>query len=81
MLSQEKNTLPQWVGCVFPKEKLMLCKYFKKTNYQGNRNRRKQCLLPDSLQIWPPVGVCAWWCGSEDALHTTNLQQPFTQAQ
>lgn len=60
MLSQEMNTLPQWVGCVLPKLKLMLYKHCKKANYQGNRNRLKQRLLPDSLQIWPPVGTCAW---------------------
>ena len=34
-----------------------------------------------SLLLKPEVGHPRAGAGSEDALHTTNLQQPFTQAQ
>lgn len=81
MLSQEKNTLPQWVGCMLPNLKLMLYKYCKKANYQGNKNRLKQRLLPDSLQICPPVGVYAWGWGGGDNLRAMDLKQSFTWAQ
>lgn len=80
MLSQEKNTLPQWVGCVLSKLKLMVYEYCKKANYQGNRNRLKQCLLPDSFHIWPLLRVCAWGCGSGEILNAMDLKQLFTQA-
>lgn len=86
MLRQEKNTFPQWEGCGLPKLKLMLYKYClkkkkKKANYQGNRNKLKQCLLPDSLQFWTPVGVCAWGWGSGGVVHAVAVKQPFTQAE
>lgn len=42
MLSQEKNTLPQWVGCVLPNEKTDALQVFKKnTNYQGNKQTQE----------------------------------------
>lgn len=84
MLSQEKNTLPQWVGCVLSKLKLMVYKYCKKANYQSNGNRLKECLLPDSLHIWPLgrsicLGVWKWEClecnGAKAAFHTSTVRK------